>query len=239
MLISWTPASIPSPRTQHQPAVTCKEHVFGHMIPSVPNHKDIHPVNEEDRRSMSLRVRKLSLCNYAPPSARGTSSISFPRASSPQRSSPSSTTNSDLPRLATLRSSSDEDTASPASSTLSTPSVSPTMAPRVIINGQLATFPHPLGSCEKEDAMTSRPGRIADWDWPAPSKPRIEGLPHQHAGPVPISEPPERRRDIPSAMERHPVADSNSLYHAFITQWCFAQGPPPTHNGYDNGGIMA
>ncbi|KAG8219287.1 carbohydrate-binding module family 21 protein [Butyriboletus roseoflavus] len=227
-------APIPSPRTQSQPATTFKEHVFGHMLPSVPNNREVQPVNESDRRS-TPRAGKLSLCNYASPTVRVvTSSISFRPVSSPQRSSPS-TTNSELPPL--LRPTSEEDAASPASSALPTPSASPTMAPCVIINGQFATSVQPHRSCEKVDPTTS--GHIPDWDWSSPRKLQMEGLARQHPDPVPTSDPPERRRDIPSPTGRLPIVGSNSLYEAFVTQWCFAQGPSSTHNGYDNGGIIA
>ena len=189
------------------------------MVPSVPK-------NKEDRRLPPLRTGKLNLCNYSPPTVRPTSSISFPFAGSPQTSSPSSP----LPPSVELRSSSDEDTASPASSTLSTPSSSPTIVPRVIIGGQPATPTYRSSEKEGDAIMSSRPGHIADWDWSACIKPRTEGV--QHVDLVPGSEPPERRFDIQSLQG---LPDSHSLYDAFVTQWCFAQAYP-SHNGYDGGG---
>lgn len=199
------------------------------MVPSVPNHK-------EDRHT-PMRTGKLDLCNYAPPTLRAPSTISFPSAGSPQTSSPS-TANPALSPSTPLRSLSDEDIVSPASSTLSTPSVSPTIVPRVIIGGQPATSAD--DSYEKDgDAITSfRPGHIADWDWSAPGKPRIERVSHQHVNLVPSSESPERWRDIPLLPGRKDLSNSNSLYNAFVTQWCFAQGPSLNHP-YDGSGIMA
>ena len=202
------------------------------MIPYAPNNKD-------DRRLAPLRTGKLNLCNYAPPTVRAASSITFPSGGSPQTSPSSPITHPTLPPTAALRPPSDEDSVSPASSTLSTPSVSPTIVPRVIIGGQPATSTY--SSSEKDDdaIAPSRPGHIADWDWSAPSKPRIEGLPRQHADLVPGSERPERRFDTPSSPGRKALRESDSLYDAFVTQWCFAQGPSPSHNAYGGDGIMA
>ncbi|KAF8549781.1 hypothetical protein OG21DRAFT_1488272 [Imleria badia] len=213
-------AASPSPRTQPQYPMTCKEHALGLTVPSVPNHK-------EDRH-LPPRTGKLNLCNYAPPTVRATSSISYPSAGSPQSLS-SSITNPALSPSAALRSLSDEDTASSASSTLSTPSASPTIVPRVIIGGQPATS---IDSSTEKDAgdtiTSSRPGHIADWDWSPP---------RQHVSQA-GSESLERRRGIPPSPGRKAFSDSNSLYDAFVTHWCFAQGPSPSHHGYDGGGIM-
>lgn len=200
------------------------------MIPSVPNKKD-------DRRLTSLRTGKLNLCNYVPPTVRAASSISFPSAGSPQTLPSSSITNSALPSTAALQAPFDEDNVSPASSTLSTPSASPTIVPRVIIGGQPATSTYNSSEKEEEDAITSsRPGHIADFDWSAASKPQIERLPRQHTDLLPGS---ERWRDTPSPLGKKALPDSDSLYDAFVTQWCFAQGPSPNHNAYGGGGIMA
>ena len=199
---------------------------MGHTVPSVPKN--------EDRRLAPLRTGKPSLCNYVPPRGRATASISFPSPDSPQTPSPSSISNSPLPPSAELRSPSDEDTPSPASSTLSTPSASPTIVPCVIIGGQPAT-PAYSPSEKEEDAITSsRPGHIADWGWSARIKPRTEGLPRQHIDLVPGQEPPERQHDTKSL---HALSDSDSLYDAFVTQWCYAPGYP-SHNAY-GGEIMA
>ncbi|KAI9569391.1 carbohydrate-binding module family 21 protein [Boletus coccyginus] len=196
-------APVSPPRTQPQPPMTCKEHALGHVVPSVPNHKD--------RRLTPLRTGKLNLCNYSPPIIRATSSISFHSAGFPQTSSPSSISNSAFP-TPEMRSSSDEDTSSPASSTLSTPCASPTMAPLVIMGGHPGTPAYSSSEKEEDVITSSRSGHIADWNWSVPMKPRPEGLPRQQALP-----------------------DSNSLYDAFVTQWCFAQGYP-SHISYDGGG---
>ncbi|KAI9569385.1 carbohydrate-binding module family 21 protein [Boletus coccyginus] len=214
-------APIHPPHTQPQPTMTCMEHALGLMVPSVPK-------NKEDRRLTPLRTGKLDLCNYSPPTVRATSSVSFPSAGSPQ-TSPSSIGKSALPPSVELGSSSDEDTTSPASSTLSTPSASPTIVPREIIGGQPATPTYSSSEKEEDAIMSSRPGHIAEWDWSARIKPRNDDL-------VPGSEPTERRFDVQSLQG---LPDSGSLYDAFVSQWCFAHGYP-SHNGYDGGdGIMA
>lgn len=209
------------------------------MVPSVPENRESPPVNETDRRPVSLRAGKLNLCNYAPPTVRTTSAISFPSPGSPQRPSSSSIANPELSISTAVRSPSVEDAASPASSTISTPSGSPTMVPHVIISGQPATIAQPPSRREEEDVLTCfRPGHIADWDWSGHTTPRVEPT-RQRTDLVPVTEFPERRYDIPSPPGGKTLADSNSLYDAFVTQWCFAQGPSLNHHGYDDGGIMA
>ncbi|KAF8553951.1 hypothetical protein OG21DRAFT_1509481 [Imleria badia] len=226
-------APIPSPRTQPQPPVTCKEHTLGLMVPSVHDHK-------ENGCLTPLGTGKLNLCSYDPPTVRATSSISFPSVASPQASSSSSIANPALSPSTALQSLSDEDAASPASSILSTPSVSPTMVPCVIIGGHPAA---PTGSSSEKDdddsITSSRPGHIADWDCLAPpSNPRIKGPSRQHLDLVHVSEPPKRWRKIPLAPGRKALCNSDLLCDAFVTQWCFAQGPSPIHHGYDGSGIM-
>ncbi|KAI9569389.1 carbohydrate-binding module family 21 protein [Boletus coccyginus] len=219
--------SAPISSPHNQPAA-CKEHAFGHMIPSISK-------NNGDRRLTPLRTRKHNLCNYVPPTGRATASVSFPSADSSPTSSPSSISNSALLPSSELRSPSDEDTASPVSPTLSTPSASPTIIPCVTIGGLPAT-PTYNSSEKEEDAITSpRPAHIADCGWSAPINPQTEGLPHQHINFVPGPEPPQRRFDI--QFLQGPL-DSDSLYDAVVTQWCFAQGYT-NNNGYDGGGIMA
>ncbi|KAI9569388.1 hypothetical protein HD554DRAFT_2249957 [Boletus coccyginus] len=159
---------------------------------------------------------------------RATASVSFPSADSSPTSSPSSISNSALPPLSELRSPSHEDTASPASSTLSPLSASPTIIPPVTICGHPATPTYSSNEKEEDAITSSRPGHIADWGWSAPIKPRTEGLPRQHVNFVPGSEPPQTT-DLP---------DSDSLYDAFVARWCFAQGYP-SYNGCDGGGIIA
>ena len=77
---------------------------------------------------------------------------------------------------------------------------------------------------------SSKPCPIADWDWSAPSKSRIEQLARQCADPMSVS-------NTLSAPGK--AVGKNSLYDAFVTQWCFAQGPSLNHNSYGDGGIMA
>ncbi|KAG9309124.1 carbohydrate-binding module family 21 protein [Chiua virens] len=229
-------APITPRQTQPHPPITNEEHALGLMLPSVPD-RTIQPINVAERRSMLLRVGagKLNLCNYVPPTVRVTSSVSVPPAGSPTTSSASPIISSQSPSSATLRSSCDEDSSSPVSSTLSTPSESPTMTPRVIIGGQPATSTSLDGGSEKDEdefrVRAPRPGHIADWDWTAPVKPRIEGLTRERVDFVPVSAPP-------MLLGGENFADSNSLYNAFVTQWCFAQGPSP-NQGYGDGGIMA
>ena len=222
MVIFINTAPISSPSNQPQPPMTCKEHVLGLMIPSISNNKEIGSVNETDGHSVPTRGGKLNLCNYVRPTVHAPSSISFPSSGSPPGLSPCSITSPEFPSSTTLRSSSDEDSTSPASSTLSTPSVSPTIAPRLIIGGQPESYPGSSSEKEDEAMRTSKPGHIAGWDWSAPSKPQIDRL-----GVL----------DTLSAPGKAVV--NNSLYDAFVTQWCFAQGPSLNHNSYGDGGIMA
>jgi hypothetical protein len=92
---------------------------------------------------------------------------------------------------------------------------------------------------DDDDAITStRPGHIASWDWLALSNPRFKGPSRQHVDHVPVSEPPEGCREIPPVAGGKALCNSNLLYNAFVTQWCFAQGPSPSHHGYDGSGIM-
>lgn len=215
ILISQTLAPISSPRTQSP--ITFKEHALGLMVPSAP-------VDKEERRATPLRAGKLNLCNYAPPTCRPTPSILLPSST---MSPPSPTTDSPLGS----RSSSGEESASPASSTLSTPPVSPTIIPRIIVGG------HPATSNERDDdaiTYTKQPVHIADWAWSAPGKSWIED--QRNVDLVPGSEPIERR-DVPPLRERLSASNA-ALYNAFVTQWCFAQGPSPSHHVYDGGGIM-
>ena len=213
-------APIPSPRTQPQPPKTCKEHVLGLIVPSVPDYK-------EDRRLTPPGTGKLDLCNY-PPTISAISSISIPSEASPQSSSSSSITNPPFSPSTALRSLSDEDTASPASSTLSTPAASPTIVPRVIMAGH---------SSEKDDIVTSsKSGHIADWDWLATSEASMKESSRPHVDLVPRSESPERRCDTLSPAARKALCNSSSAHDAFVTQRCFAKGPSPNHHA---NGIMA
>ena len=191
------------------------------MIPSL---KEIAPLHEAHSSSVAPRVGKLSLCNYVPPKAHSSSSPSFSPTSSPQNTSPTSSTHPDLALPATCRLSSDEESTSPASSTLSTPTVSPTIPSRVIIGGQPATYPD-----EREDdvAMSSRSVHIADWEWSAQRKPRMERLACQ---PVDLT--------VSNALSSPRRGLDDPLYDAFVTQWCFAQGTSPNHSTYGDGRIL-
>ncbi|KAG6380630.1 carbohydrate-binding module family 21 protein [Boletus reticuloceps] len=223
-------APIPSSCPRPQPPMTCKEHALGLMVPSV---------SKGGRCPTPLRTGKLNLCNYVPPTVHATPSISFPCVGSPQTSSTSlSSTNTTLPPSAALRSLSDEDSTSPASSTLSTPSVSPIIIPRVIIGGQPATSTYSPSEDDDNATRCSRPSHIAGWDWSASSKPRVEASSRQHVDLVPGSESPDKH-DIPLPPGIKALHGSNSLYDTFVSQWCFAQGPSPSHHVHDGGGIMA
>ncbi|KAF8131501.1 carbohydrate-binding module family 21 protein [Boletus edulis] len=229
-----SPGSIPHPETVSvpisSPSITrLNEHALDVMVLSV--------FNDKEERHLTLRhTRKFNLCNYVPP-AICSPSVSYTSVCSPQTSSPP-WANKLLPPSAALRSSADEETTSPASSTLSTPCGSPTIAPRVII-GPLATGSI-YGSSEDDNAITSsRPGHIEAWDWSAPTEPTLEGLSCPHVDLVSGSESPERYRGIPSPPRTKTSHDSNSLYATFVSNWCFAQGPSPDHHAYGGGGMSS
>ena len=192
------------------------------MIPSL---KEIEPLHEIHKPSVAPRVGKLSLCNYVSPKIHTRSSISFPFTSSPQSTSPTSNTHPDPTLPATCQLSSDDEFTSPASSTLSTPTVSPTISPRVVIGGQPATNPDE----EENDAvMSSRSAHITDWGWSAPNKPHVERLARQ---PIDLS--------VSDALSSPRRGLDDPLYDAFVTQWCFAQGPSSNHSTYGDRRILA
>lgn len=186
-------------------------------------------MDEPRRHSATPRFGKLNLCNYVPPTVHTASSAPPPSACSPSDSPPSLITHPKLPLSATSQSPPDEDSTSPTSSNLSTPSGSPMITPRVIVGGQPATY---VGSLSEDDdaVAPSRTSHVSDWDWSALSKSQLERLARQRADPVPVAgalSPPAK------------APPSNSTYDAFVTQWCFAQGPSLDHHGYGDGGIMA
>ena len=187
--------------------------------------KEIEPLHETHRPSVAPRVGKLTLCNYVPPKAHSPSSPSFSSPIFSQSTSPTSGTHPDPALPATCQLFSDyKESTSPASSTLSTPTVSPTIPPRVIIGGQPATYPDENGD---DVAMSLRSVHIADWEWSGPNTTRMERLARQ---PVDLS--------VSDALSSPGRGLDDPLYDAFVTQWCFAQGTSPNHSTYGDGRIL-
>ncbi|KAG9309125.1 carbohydrate-binding module family 21 protein [Chiua virens] len=217
-------ALITSRHTQPPSPMTCREHALGTMASSDPN-SETPPVRQTEGRSTLLcsGVRRLNLCNYVPPAVHAKLSVSVPSESFSSNLSPPVTNPQSL-SSEILGSPSEEDSPSSVSSTLSTPPVSPTIAPRVIIHEQVAMSTGLSSEDGNEDDEFRSSRYVANWDWSAPAKPPVEGLPDRHVDLSSVSV----ALTLPDG---NGVTDSNSLLDAFVKQWCFAQGPSPTHGG--------
>ncbi|KIJ66614.1 carbohydrate-binding module family 21 protein [Hydnomerulius pinastri MD-312] len=229
-----TPAPIIPPLTTAPTPPTYREHALGLFIPSekFPSANKVSPPtsppgnSDEEKLPTPFHSGKLNLSNYAPPHPHTPSNSPAPSTLSgllPIKRSSARPVSTITQRPHLLVPNHDEDSASPASSTLSTPSVSPTTVPHVLIGGMPATSPYFYAAREREPDFTPRPGHLEDWEWSAPGAPpslSIPGLPNVG--------------HFPGAQG----LTSDSLYKAFVTQWCFA-GPSPSHVYGVDGGVLA
>ncbi|KIJ13865.1 carbohydrate-binding module family 21 protein [Paxillus involutus ATCC 200175] len=193
---------------------------------SFPGSKDRHPT--------APHAGKLSLSNYASPMTRPILSVSSPSdTTAPRRRSPPPLITSVKPAPPFV-SNRDE---SPASSTLSTPSLSPTIHPHVILGG------HPVTSMRddaEEHDVGAQPTHLHDWEWSATTKrPIARSPPRQFSDSWPV--PGVRVPGLPGLPNGGGKQGLNneSLYKAFVTQWCFAQEPSPNHAYGSDGGVLA
>jgi hypothetical protein len=200
----------------------------------------------KEKVSIPSRSGKLRLPNYAaPPVVSPVSPTSSPASLPTQRShpppSPSLAQHPELQDPVTQ--SRDCDSPSPASSTLSTPSASPNIAPRVMIGGHPANYAQPQQT------------HIDDWEWMAPptqavmskrpiAKRNVTDGAAGLAGSG-VSELPPRAHSFaaPGPLGSDGLS-GDSLYNAFVTRWCFAQETPtssPYHGPHigGDGGILA
>ncbi|KAF9225197.1 hypothetical protein BS17DRAFT_583882 [Gyrodon lividus] len=225
------PASIISSQTKPPLSFPCLDHALGLLVSQHSN--EVSPptasLGPQDNHPTPFHIGKLSLSNYAPPVTRSTSSTSSPSVTTiPRRRSPPPLITSPklappvAQRLGPHTPNRDEDSASPTSSTLSTPTVSPTIVPRVIVGGQPATSLQDDVEREDDLQVTVRPVHIRDWEWSASSKPPTAG-PHRHMSdswPVPGA----RASGLPPGGQG---LNNESLYNAFVTQWGpFGKKPP-------------
>ncbi|KAG2746780.1 hypothetical protein P692DRAFT_201806964 [Suillus brevipes Sb2] len=247
MIPSMVTLPAPSPFESHSPLV------FRHKMTSSPT-KD-----GREKVSIPSRSGKLRLPNYAAPPV--VSPIS-PTSSPTHTQLPSHTALEDPTTHTYNRDPTTHprecDSPSPASSTLSTPSASPNIAPRVMIGGHPANYAEPQGS-------------VDDWEWMAPGMPAVmtkrpngsrsvtdgfvggfghggsgssprtgsgspprtgSGSPPRTGSGSPPRDPSRTGSGLPGLPPRAhssapPGSDGlsgDSLYNAFVTRWCFAQG---------------
>lgn len=197
----------------------------------------------KEKVSIPSKSGKLRLPNYAAPPVVSPVSPTSSASSLPAQRSNSPPSPSIAQRPAPqdpVTQTRDCDSPSPASSTLSTPSASPNMVPRVMIGGHPANYAQPQQS------------HIDDWEWMAPSTQAVmskrstaqRSVTDGPAGLSGTGVPGLPPRAHSSAAPGPPGSDGlsgDSLYNAFVTRWCFAQGTSaagPYHGGGD-GGILA
>lgn len=188
-------------------AILPREHALG----SFASPLNSSPTKDgKEKVSLLSRSGKLCLPNYAAPPvvspvspSSSTSSLPKQRSDSP----PSSPLLAQRPALhVSVTQSLDCDSPSPPSSTLSTPSASPNIIPRVMIGGHPANYACP------------QPAHVDDWEWMAPPTQAM------------MLKPPTTRKSVTdglSAALGSPGSEGlsgDSLYDAFVTRWCFAQG---------------
>lgn len=241
--------TLPAPREHAHgpftsPSSSNSPPTFGHNMTFLSS----SPTKDGKEGVSSLpRSGKLRLTNYAAPPVVSAVSPTFSASSLPTQHSNSPPSSPSLVQRPTLQvpvtQSRDCDSPSPASSTLSTPSASPNIAPRVMIGGHPANYACP------------EPTHIDDWEWMAPptqalmsKRPTVRRSvtdgPADLAGSGVPGLPP---RAHSSAVLGSPSSDGlsgDSLYNAFVTRWCFAQGSPtasPYHGPLtsSDGGILA
>ncbi|KAG1879665.1 putative phosphatase regulatory subunit-domain-containing protein [Suillus tomentosus] len=178
----------------------------------------------KDKVPFMSKSGKLRLPNYAAPPVVSQVSPTSSASPLPTRSdSPSS--HPQCPALQVpvthLR---DCDSPSPASSTLSTPSASPNIPPRVMIAGHPANYARP------------EPTHIDDWEWMAPTHAVMSKRPTMQRsvtdGPANLTGsdapglPPRAHSSAPLGAPGNNGMSGDSLYNAFVMRWCFAQGSP-------------
>ncbi|KAG2144670.1 putative phosphatase regulatory subunit-domain-containing protein [Suillus bovinus] len=211
---------------------------FGHKM----TFSSFSPTTDgKEKVSFLPRSGKLRLPNYAAPPVVSTVSPTSSVTSMKRSNSPPSTTSpAQRPMLQVpVLQSRDCDSPSPASSTLSTPSASPNIAPRVMIAGHPANYASP---------------HVDDWEWMAPPTQAVmskrsttQKLGNDTDGPADPTGSALTPRAHLSAALGSPGSNglsSDSLYNAFVTRWCFAQ-ESPTAGAYhgpltsNDGGILA
>ncbi|KAH7926838.1 hypothetical protein BV22DRAFT_323970 [Leucogyrophana mollusca] len=306
--------------TNTPPPQTLREHALGLFVPSAPfttsppqsppQATRSSPPSSPPGASPTLRAGRLSLLNYAPPAhAHSHSPVSVPTHH--VELSPTHHHHPPQPHSPHYRYQNEEDAHSdaedadsPASSTLSTPSASPSTVPRVIIGGQPASaYPYTVPPPSPSAYTIPGAARVQDWEWSAASgglktnfsglRVRTNGNGHGTNGnggenksrglkPPGRTSPPSGSPTIPgSGSPPHSgspspphsgspspphsppntgpgpgttsafglgsglpggTTTSESLYKAFVTQWCFAQGPtaPGAGGGVGlEGGVLA
>ncbi|KAG2140194.1 carbohydrate-binding module family 21 protein [Suillus clintonianus] len=242
-------ATIPTSRDQHAPGSFVPQFsssptlAFGHDMTFLSS-----PTRDgKEKVLLPSRSGKLRLPNYAaPPVVSPVSPTSSATSVPAQRSNspPSLSSSTQRPALQVpVSQSHDYDSPSPASSTLSTPSASPNIVPRVMIGGHPANYARPEQS------------HIDDWEWMAPptravmsKRPSVQRSVTD--GPAGLSGSgvpglPARAKSS-SGPPGSDGLSGDSLYNAFVTRWCFAQGTPtagasPYHGSPSGGdeGILA
>lgn len=218
--------TLPAPREY---ALGLFDSPLGSNSPLTFRHKMTSSPTKDGKEKVSIPSRsgKLRLPNYAAPPvvspvspASSASSLPTQRSTSPP--SPSSIAQHPAAQDPVTQSRGC-DSPSPASSTLSTPTASPNIIPRVMIGGHPANYAQPQQT------------NIDDWEWMAPSTQTVmskrpiaqrsvtDGPAGLGGSGVPGSPP----RAHSSAAPGPPGSDGlsgDSLYNAFVTRWCFAQG---------------
>ncbi|KAG1742692.1 carbohydrate-binding module family 21 protein [Suillus paluster] len=212
-----------------------REHTPGQLVPPLSSNSSpafgkkmsFSPTRDgKEKFSLPLRSGKLRLPNYAaPPVVSPVSPTSSAPSVSAQRSdasrSPSPPVQRPTPQVSVPQSR-DYDSPSPASSTLSTPSTSPNIVPRVMIGGHPANCPRPEQT------------HIDDWEWMSPPTQAV--MTKRPAARRTVTDGPTGpiRSGVPAIPPRAhsssgpPGSDGlsgDSLYNAFVTRWCFAQEP--------------
>ncbi|KIK94434.1 carbohydrate-binding module family 21 protein [Paxillus rubicundulus Ve08.2h10] len=229
-----TPAHIFSSQNKPSASFTRGDHTPRFSASSRPSNEISSPTSCSGPKDKSTvpHAGKLSLSNYASPMTHATSSVSSSDATTPRRRSPPPLITSVKPAPPFV-SNRDE---SPASSTLSTPSLSPTLLPHVILGG------HPVTSIRddaEEQDVGAHPAHLHDWEWSAPTKRSTARPPRQFSDSWPV--PGGGSLGFPNGGQfpGQQGLNNESLYKAFVTQWCFAQEPSPNHSYGSDGGVLA
>lgn len=231
----YAPGPFTSPLNSNSPPA------FGHKITFLSS----SPTKDGKEKVPSpSRSGKLRLPNYAAPPVVSpvsptSSASSLPTQRSDSPPSPSSLAQCPAPQVPVLQPR-DCESPSPASSTLSTPSASPDMVPRMMIGGHPANYARPQQT------------HIDDWEWTAPPTQAVMSKRPTAQRSVTNDLTGSDVRELPprahwSAAPGPPGSDGlsgDSLYNAFVTRWCFAQGSPtagPYHGPHIGGdeGILA
>lgn len=215
------PGPFAPPLSSHSPSAFVHKMMFSSSLPT----KD-----GKERVSLPSRSGKLRLPNYAAPPVVSPISPTSTASSLPAQRSNSPPSPSSLAQRPALQvpvpQSCDCDSPSPASSTLSTPSASPNIVPRVMIGGHPANYARPEQT------------HIDDWEWMAPPTQAVmskrptarRSVTDGPAGLTGSGVPGLPPRAHSSAGTPGPPGSDglsgDSLYNAFVTRWCFAQESP-------------